>query len=305
MGDYDWRKDIDQLTADTISGSHTLCLKAAEIVAKAVDSIPGTSGEESGGYIRQLAIAIERAKPAMAGLYTLAAGIIQALEDAEGDGINAQAVLRQVAMEFRGRLLTSNDRIAFHTRSLIPERACIATLSHSGTVHAVLTHAKGFGKIRRVLISEGRPALEGQIAAGEFLEANITVTFVADAALPGLLGQCDMVIVGGDALCPSGLVNKAGTFPLALMAERIGKPFVACIGSEKIIPFNIPEHYLREDSEALWDAKKISMNVLNRIFEYTPIELIDHVVTEDGITSDAEIPYIFAKMKINPYLANR
>lgn len=305
MGDYDWRKDVEQLASDTTSGSHALCLKATEIVAKAVDSIPGTDGVESGGYIRDLAIAIERTKPAMAGLYTLAAGIIQALEDAEGDGMRAQAVMRRVAMEFRGRLLTSNDRIAFHTRNLIPERACIATLSHSGTVHAALTHAKGFGKIRRVLISEGRPAFEGQIAAVEFLEANITVTFVADAAMPGLLDQCDMVIVGGDALCPTGLVNKAGTFPLALAAERIGKPFVVCIGSEKIIPFNIPEHYLREDSETLWDVKKISMNVLNRIFEYTPLELIDHVITEDGVTSGAEIPYIFAKMKINPYLANR
>jgi translation initiation factor eIF-2B subunit delta len=110
------------------------------------------------------------------------------------------------------------------------------------------------------------------------------------------------VLVGGDALCPSGLVNKIGTYPLAMAANRIGKPFVACLGSEKIIHFDIPDHFLREDAEALWDPPKISIQVINRIFEYTPLELVDHIVTEAGITSGEEIPYIFAKVEINPHL---
>lgn len=305
MSDYEWHIEVEQLAEDTLSGSQAICMKASEIVAKGVESIPkGMDGQSAGEYIRKLAKAIERTKPAMAGLYTLAAGIIEALENAGGDGIRAAAAVRNVAVGFKGRLLTSNDRIAANARDLLPERACIATYSHSGTVNAVLRNAKHYGKIRRVLVSEGRPAYEGRLTAEEVSEANITVTFVADAALPGLLDQCDLVIVGGDALCPSGLVNKAGTLPLALAANRIGKPVIVCIGSEKLIPFNIPEHYLRENPEALWETARISIQVLNRIFEFTPLELIDHIVTEEGVTSGAEIPYIFAKMKINPYLAN-
>jgi translation initiation factor 2B subunit (eIF-2B alpha/beta/delta family) len=306
MSDYDWHMEVEQFAKDTLSGSQAICLKASEIVAKAVDSIPKSmDSQQAGGYIRELAKGIENAKPAMAGLYTLAAGLIEALENVGGDGIRAAETARHYAVGYRGRLLTSNDKIASNTRHLLPQRACIATYSHSGTVNAVLRHAKQHGKIRRVLVSEGRPAFEGRLTAEEAVEANITVTFASDAALPGLLDQCDLVIVGGDALCPAGLVNKAGTLPLALAANRIGKPFVVCIGSEKLIPFDIPEHCLKEAPEALWETSKISIQVVNRIFEFTPLELIDHVVTEDIVTSGGEIPYLFAKMKINPYLANR
>lgn len=303
MEKFDWREAIRQLREDTTSGSQAVCLKAAEIIVKTVDSLPG---ESPAGYtislVEELYRNLPKVKPAMAGLYNLSAEITHALESAREQKKDIINPVRRAAVEFRSRLLSSNSVIASKALDLIPANACVAVYSHSATVEAVVKLAAEKGKVKRVLISEARPAYEGRISAAEFAGANIQVVFVADATLPGILGQCHIVIAGGDALCPAGLVNKAGTYAIALTARMLGKPFVACIGLEKIIPFDIPEHYLREDPENLWPGAPQTVQVVNKVFEYTPMELLDHLVTEEGITSDQKIPEIFASSKIHPYL---
>ncbi len=305
MEKFDIETEIDALAADTTSGSQAICLRASDIVIKAVDSLPGDmDSPERLKYIRRLMREVGHARPSMAGLYTLEAEILRALDHASDESINPSALVTKAAAGFRGKLLTSNDRIASHALNLLPDRAFIATTSRSGTVLAVLKAARGNGKLRRVLISESRPANEGMLSTAEFSEAGIPVVYTSDAALPGFIDQADAVVVGGDAFCPAGFVNKAGTYPLALSANRHGKPVIACIGTEKVVPFNIPEHYLREEPTVLWDTSRLSVQVINRVFEYTPLDLITHLVTEDGVTSGADIPEVFAKLEINPYLPN-
>ena len=303
MEDYDWREDVHSLRDDVTSGSQAMCLKAAEIIIKTLDNLPETlTGNDIVDRIMGLCREFKRAKPAMAGLYNLTAEVAQELETAVGLGKDAGEPARRVALGFRSRLLSSNSAIAANTLGLLPPNACVATISRSGVVEAVLKLAKEEGGIRRVLISEGRPAYEGRILSAGLDNADIPVVFVADGALPGILGQCDTVVVGGDALCPSGLVNKAGTYALGVAAQSLGRPFVACLGTEKMIPFDIPEHYLREDPSDLWADSPAGVQVVNRIFEFTPLELIDHIVTEEGVVSGENIPEIFASMKIHPHL---
>ena len=303
MKPYDWRNELKLLAEDTTSGSQAVCLKGAEIVMKSIDSMDEhESADDRYAFIKFLSRDLEGVKPAMAGIYNLAAALIEALETSKAAGGDMASASRKAASEFRTRLLSSNNIIAQNALALLPDRACIATISRSGTVEAALMLAREKGKVRRVLLSEGRPAYEGRIAAGRFAEAKIPVSFVADAALPAIINQCDIVLVGGDALSPSGLVNKAGTFPLALAARNHGKPFAACIGEEKIIPFDIPEHHLREDPAGLWNDAPLSTQVINKVFEYTPLDLIDHISTENGIFSGAKIPEIFASVAISRYL---
>jgi translation initiation factor 2B subunit (eIF-2B alpha/beta/delta family) len=303
MKPYDWRNEVNSLADDVTSGSQAICLKAAEIVVKTIDAMDEReSTDDRYAFIKFLSRDLERVKPAMAGIYNLAAALIEALETAKSTGGDPSTLARKAASEYRTRLLSSNNTIAQNALALLPNRACVATLSRSGTVEAALLLAREKGKLRRVLMSEGRPAYEGRLAAAAYAGAKVPLSFVADAALPAMVGQCDMVIVGGDALSPSGLVNKAGTFPLALAARQGKRPVAVCIGVEKIIPFDIPEHHLREDPSGLWEDAPITAHVINRIFEYTPLELIDHVVTEEGVTSGDKIPEIFASIPINPYL---
>ena len=303
MQDYDWREEVRLLGGDITSGSQAICLKAAEIIIKTVDTmVQNVSPENINDVIIELCSDIKRAKPAMAGLYKLTADVIRALQAAGANRDDIASRVRWAAQEYRGRVLSSNNLIAANSIALLPENACVATLSRSGTVEAVLRFAKDKGKVKRVLISEGRPACEGRITAEGLAEAGISVVFTADAALPGLMEQCDVALAGGDALCPSGLVNKVGTFALALAANRLGKPFVACLGSEKIIPFDILDHYLKEDPANLWDHAPLKARVINRIFEFTPMDLISHLVTEAGVVSGDKIPQIFASIEINPHM---
>jgi translation initiation factor eIF-2B subunit delta len=303
MQSYDWRGEVHSLGDDITSGSQAVCLKAAEIIMSTVDSsFQNLSIENINSLIVELCRDIKRAKPTMAGLYTLCAEVLRSMETAGGNRDDIASRIRWAAQEYRSRLLSSRNLIAAGALALLPANACVATLSRSGTVNAVLKLGRDKGKVKRVLISEGRPAYEGCISAAGLADAGIPVIFTADAALPGMVGQCDIAVVGGDALCPSGLVNKVGTFALALAANRLGKPFVACFGSEKIIPFDIMEHYLKEDPSNLWDHAPLKARVINRVFEFTPLELISHVVTETGVTSGEKIPQIFASIEINPHM---
>jgi translation initiation factor 2B subunit (eIF-2B alpha/beta/delta family) len=303
MEGFDWQGEVHSLAEDTTSGSQAICLKAAEIIIKAVDSIrESQSGDDIRALIKELSRELERAKPAMAGIYTLTAQVMQALETTMGGGQEVASPVRRAAQGFRSRLISSNNLIAGNVIAFLPDRACVVTISRSGTVEAVLKLARERGKLRRVLLSEGRPAYEGRIFATELAEDGIPVVVVADGALPGIVEDCDVIVVGGDALCPSGLVNKAGTFALALAARRVGRPLIACLGTEKIIPFDIPEHFLREDPANLWVDAPLKARVINRIFEFTPLDLIDHIVTEESVTSGEGIPDIFASLEIDPYL---
>jgi len=303
MQDYDWREEVNSLGNDITSGSQAVSLKAAEIIIKTIDSLlQDSSLENINSLVVELCSDIKRAKPAMAGLYALSAQVIRAMATAGGNSNDIAGRVRWAAWEYRSRLLSSNNLIAANALALLPENACVATLSRSVTVEAALKLGRDKGKVKRVLISESRPACEGRITAAGLADAGVSVVFTADAALPALVEQCDIAIVGGDALCPSGLVNKVGTFALALAANRLGKPFVACLGTEKIIPFDILEHYFKEDPSNLWDHAPLKARVINRIFEFTPLDLITHVVTETGLTSGEKIPQIFASIEINPHL---
>ncbi len=299
---FDWRENLENLKKDTTSGSRAVCLKAAEIVIKTIDSLPGSgSPDDAADILETISRAAVHVKPAMAGLHNLAATIELELDNARALKHDPAPTVRRAVAEFRSNLLSSDSRIAANALNLIPENACIATISRSGITESVLRLGIEKGRVRRILISESRPAYEGRITAAEYAGLGIPVIFVADAVLPGILEQCHAIIVGGDALCPSGLINKAGTYPVALTARELGKPFIACFGSEKIIPFDIPEHYLREQASNLWADPPEGITVVNRIFEYTPLELLTHVVTENGTVSHDKIPEIFASAKLNPH----
>ena len=97
------------------------------------------------------------------------------------------------------------------------------------------------------------------------------------------LGQADLVLVGADTiLADGGVVNKAGTYLLALAAKASDAPFHVCCEGFKFSR----KHTVRleeMDPSELNAPKMPNLSVRNTYFDLTPADLISAWITEQGV----------------------
>ncbi|MDR5672247.1 Translation initiation factor 2B subunit, eIF-2Balpha/beta/delta family [Halalkaliarchaeum sp. AArc-CO] len=158
----------------------------------------------------------------------------------------------------------------------------------------------------RVLVGESRPDREGVGVAETLSDSGIEVMLAADSALPWLLecGDAGCVLVGADTVDPSGGVyNKAGTYGLALAADRAGVPVVVVASSSKIAPTAGFEQE-RSDPAAVYGGSS-GIEVATPRFDRTPPGLVTAIVTEHGTLSTADVRSIAAEHRTNAAWSRR
>jgi len=185
---------------------------------------------------------------------------------------------------------------------------------HQGNAQAILTHCNtgalatgGFGTalgvirgaflegmVERVYVDETRPWLQGsRLTAWELANDGIPVTLNADSAAAHIMKTKGVtwVIVGADRITANGdVANKIGTYQLAVCAMHHGVRFMVVAPSSTIDMSlasgeDIPIEE-RAGSELLEvGGKRIGAeaDVFNPVFDVTPADLIDAIVTEKGI----------------------
>jgi len=111
--------------------------------------------------------------------------------------------------------------------------------------------------------------------------------FVAeDAAVQLAVRRSEASVVGADTVLADGsIINKAGTFLLALTSKEAGKPFIATAESIKFDGSRRGEDWtgLREKrSEEIKKPALGKAGKMSPMFDITPPPLITGVATEDG-----------------------
>jgi methylthioribose-1-phosphate isomerase len=168
-----------------------------------------------------------------------------------------------------------------------------------GTALGVIRMAHENGKRVRVLVDETRPRLQGaRLTAWELEQYGIPYAVITDSMAGHFLsrGEAQKVMFGADRVAANGdVVNKVGTYMLALAAHDNGVPTYAVLPTSTIdlavangreIP--IEE---REPAEVLdiqirgEHAMPRGATALNPAFDVTPHRLITAIVTEAGIVS--------------------
>ncbi len=164
-----------------------------------------------------------------------------------------------------------------------------------GTALGVIRSAWRDGKIEQVYADETRPWLQGaRLTAWELHKDNIPVTLLTDSAAASRMqaGGVGWVIVGSDRIAANGdVANKIGTYSLAVAAKHHGvKVMVAAptstidmsvaSGEEIPIEFRNPDEVLKCGGKRLG---AIGVDAWNPVFDVTPAELVDAIVTERGI----------------------
>ncbi|QKF49225.1 S-methyl-5-thioribose-1-phosphate isomerase [Pseudomonas graminis] len=163
-----------------------------------------------------------------------------------------------------------------------------------GTALGVIRAAHLEGMIERVYADETRPWLQGsRLTAWELVNEGIPVTLNADSAAAHLMKTKGItwVIVGADRITANGdVANKIGTYQLAVAAMHHGVRFMVVAPSSTIdmnlasgddIP--IEERDGRELLEVGGTRVGADVDAFNPVFDVTPADLIDAIVTEKGI----------------------
>ncbi len=166
-----------------------------------------------------------------------------------------------------------------------------------GTALGVIRTAWADGRIERVFADETRPWLQGsRLTAWELSADRIPVALLADGAAAALMrsGQVQWAIVGADRVAANGdVANKIGTYAVALAAREHGvRVMVVAPTSTVDLETDSGEQIpieTRESAEVLYaGGQRIApeahgVSAWNPVFDVTPAELIDVIVTERGV----------------------
>ncbi|ALG15534.1 S-methyl-5-thioribose-1-phosphate isomerase [Kibdelosporangium phytohabitans] len=178
-------------------------------------------------------------------------------------------------------------RINVHTHCNAGALACVEWGTALGVVRA-LQERDALG---HVYLDETRPLLQGaRLTAWELRQMGVEHTVVVDSAGATVLarGLVQAVLVGADRIAANGdVVNKIGTYPLALAAARANVPFLVA-APESTVDMATPdgasvEIEIRDAAEVLGDHTPDGSAALNFAFDVTPADLVTAIITDERI----------------------
>jgi len=278
---------------DRTSGSAEVALHFLDEIERWV----ATDVSTSAGALRESLLARLRAaqavQPSFALVHQLAGRALEVADTGVRRGDRPAdlrvEVQRALAAEREDRA-RAQSAVARTAAGLVTERgAWIATLSASGAVRAALAELQRLGRAPRALVGEGRPLLEGRAMAADLGAQGIPTWLVVDAALPLLISQARQVWIGADAVTERGVVNKIGSFALALAAREHSVPVHALADRRKFLPAGTPALKILEMPPGeVWDKPPRNVTPRNVYFEVVPLELVRGVVVEDEVLGATE-----------------
>ncbi len=162
-----------------------------------------------------------------------------------------------------------------------------------GTALGVIRAAHEAGLIEEIYVGETRPWLQGsRLTAWELMQAGIPAQLHVDSAAAHLMKNeniawvvvaAERIAANGDAIC------KIGTYALAVLAMHHGLRFMvvapsACFDLALEVGDDLPLEQ-RSSRELLQLGERnidTGVTVSNPVFDVTPADLIDVIVTEKG-----------------------
>ncbi|CAF0902689.1 unnamed protein product, partial [Adineta ricciae] len=148
---------------------------------------------------------------------------------------------RQKLMErgqiFLNRTLLARQRISQHSQEFIVDGSVILTHSYSRVVLALLKYASNFARFK-VLVTQSEPDKSGLKMRDELEAIGIPAICILDASVACMMEQVTLVLVGAEAVVESGgIINKIGTYNLAIAAREMNKPLYVAVESFKFVRF--------------------------------------------------------------------
>lgn len=241
-------------------------------------------------YIAKLKRFAKKALSTRPTAITLWSAITRTLKDVEKTKNSKDALdcVQRNSEEFIKASYKAIEQIAEMAARRIPKDSVIMTHCNSSAAVAAIVRAHKQRKVKMVYTTESRPRLQGRITAKQLAEKKVPVTYIVDSAMRYYMKDVDIVIVGADTIASNGaIINKIGTSQLALIAHERRVPFLVCAESYKFSPQTFHGSLVtieeRNPSEVLDRKEFPGIRIANPVFDATPAEYVDAIVTELGV----------------------
>ena len=287
---------IKAIQLDNTSGSIELAKKSAELLIFLINQ------DDSFTYLKNTAYELIKAQPNMASIFNLVNKMMFKID--RNKDKNPKKIANDYCKKYLENLEKSDKKISENTNELIKNNATIITHSYSSTVLGSFLHSKRCGKKFSVICTESRPKKEGINLARKLGRNKIKVKLLVDSAVFSLIQYADLIIVGGDAVTDTGLINKIGTKAIAITAKHYNTPIYALCSTIKFLPKNYPItlDHLKNPDEII--KRKISnVTPINYYFDYTPLEFITGFITEKELLKPEDVKERIKHVKIHKNLS--
>jgi methylthioribose-1-phosphate isomerase len=194
---------------------------------------------------------------------------------------------------YGAQLIRDGDVILTHCNA-----GALATVDY-GTALGVIRAAWEQGKKIRVIATETRPKLQGaRLTAYELQRDGIPVTLITDNMVGYVMYKrlVDKVIVGADRIVRNAIINKIGTYTIAVLAKEHNIPFYVAAPKSTFdlahASANVIIEQRRSEEVTHIGSQRIApegVNVLNPAFDITPLEYVTAVICEDGVLSKEDL----------------
>lgn len=283
-----------------VRGAPAIGIAAAWGTVLAGRDIEAADGAEAALKIEPALQRLNAARPTAVNLAWALARMRRALRTA---GTDWRAVLEHEADAIATEDLAANRHMGELGAALIGEGSGVLTHCNTGslatagfgTALGVIRAGVAQGRILKVFADETRPWQQGaRLTVWELQQDGIDATLIADSAASHLMktGAVQWVIVGADRICANGdTANKIGTYQLAIAARHHGVKFMVVAPSSTVdmdtANGDLIEIEERDPGElhGIGGVRIVAEGIKawNPVFDVTPGDLIDAIVTEKGV----------------------
>ncbi|MFH1105777.1 MAG: S-methyl-5-thioribose-1-phosphate isomerase [Candidatus Aenigmatarchaeota archaeon] len=214
------------------------------------------------------------------------------------DVAEMKKIIHNESGAFAERMGKSAARIAELGSKKIRSGDVIFTHCHSSTVMGIFKKAKSSGKKFSVIFAETRPLFQGRITAHELSAMRIPATMIVDSAARFFMKDCDLVMMGADAITAKGaVVNKIGSSLVALAAKERKIPVYIAVDSGKMDPSTIKGAHepIEERPGAEISGKIKGIKIRNPAFDVIPPEYVTGIITELGTISPKKVKSVMKR----------
>ncbi len=283
ISDSEIQKKISELRKDNLSGASEMVSKALDIVKSQLNLVEDPN-ENIKDIMLDLGKKIISSHPSMAPLINTIGFLLQ-----NSESLNKKVIIESLSQFEKDRISRNKslEESFFDFLKLNAKPNCsLMLISYSSTIVNLLKKLENFDLELYVL--ESRPLYEGRKTA-KTLSKYFKTHLIIDAAIGMFIDQIDLVLIGVDSILKDGsIINKIGTYPLAMLANTRNKKVFAVCDSFK---YNLRNHFgesiliEQKPSEEIYKDinKNDFLDVQNYYFDITPPNYITNIISNLGI----------------------
>jgi len=297
----------DAIKTMKIRGAPLLGAAAAFALALVSYHSKAVRNAELIGELEEAAGILKETRPTAVNLFWAIDRILSEARGFSGNAKDLAVFVVEEAQKIADEDAAANRLIGKHGAELIRDRDAILTHCNAGAL-ATVDYGTALGVIRaaweqgkkiRVIATETRPKLQGaRLTTYELKRDGIPVTLITDNMVGYVMYKrmVDKVIVGADRIVRDAVINKIGTYAIAVLAKEHNIPFYVAAPKSTFDLVHTSADVILEQrpSEEVTHigSQRIApegVNVLNPAFDITPLEYVTAVICEDGVLSKEDL----------------